>query len=151
MIFLPKDICTHTYAHDCTFLRKRHVSSAYLCTHAINYALYVAPRARRDIMFLLSVYMQLCCWLTVLVERVIAFSHGEAYERIASLATDSTRDAAHTEGEPGEDGLAWTLVYSLFLFLYLDRSPSTRPKVSLATCSLSLSLRSSVFIPLTLA
>lgn len=42
---------------------------------------------------------------TVVVERVIAFSHGEAYARIASLATDSTRDAAHTEGEPGEDGL----------------------------------------------
>lgn len=96
-------------------------------------------------MFLLSVYMQLCCWLTVLVERVIAFSHGEAYERIASLATDSTRDAAHTEGEPGEDGLAWTLVYSLFLFLYLDPLPLDPKSRSLLAACLFLCVRLSLF------
>lgn len=84
---------------------------------------------------------------TVVVERVIAFSHGEAYARIASLATDSTRDAAHTEGEPGEDGLAGRLYILSFSFSYPIPFHFGPKSHSLLVC-LSLSPRFSVFFPL---
>lgn len=83
---------------------------------------------------------------TVVVERVIAFSHGEAYARIASLATDSTRDAAHTEGEPGEDGLDGRLYILSFSFSNLVPFHSDPKSHSLLVC-LSLSPRFSIFFP----
>lgn len=118
------------------------------CTHAANYALYATPRARRDAMLLLRVYMHTdddCC--TVVGKRVIAFSHGEAYARIASLVTDSTRDAAHTEGEPGEDGLAGRSYIPSFSFSNSDPLPFDPKSRSLLVC-LSLSPRPSVLLPL---
>lgn len=72
---------------------------------------------------------------TVVVKRVIAFSHGEAYARIASLATDSTlytRCRTH-RGRTWRGRAGWTLVYSLFLFLQPNPLPR-RPEVSLTTC-----------------
>lgn len=75
--------------------------------------------------------------IVVVVGSVIAFSHGEAYARVTSFsfATDSTRDVAYTEGEPGEERVCLdACTISFFL------SPSQ-------SLSLSLSLSPTVLSP----
>lgn len=123
-------------------------SSLYLLVHTVLITHSMRHHARIETQCFFYVYIHTdvgCC--TVVVERVIAFSHGEAYARIASLATDSTRDAAHTEGEPGEDGLAGRLY--ILSFSFSNPIPfHTDPKSHSLLVCLSLSLRSSVFFPL---